>query len=322
MPTVTDEQIRRAKEVGILAYLRTHEPQSLRKSKGGNDEYYLAEHDSLKISNGKFHWFSRGIGGYSALDFLVKVRGMGFIDAVRRLTGDGIDYRAIPLPPLPKQAKPSKPFALPPANINNDRVYAYLRGRGIDRDIIKRCIDGGILYENTMGNCIFVGYDGSKPRFACERGTKDDYKKDISASDKRFSFVLPPKNPNSHNLMTCESPIDCLSHAGIHKLDGDRWDGFRLSLGGVGSVALISFLERNPQIENVRLSLDNDKAGRGATERMIKELLSEKRFSHMKISDAPPPIGNKDYNDTLQAILQLHKHKSRPDRSKEAVYFI
>ena len=322
MPAVTDEQIRRAKEVDILAYLRTHEPRSLRKSKGGNDEYYLAEHDSLKISNGKFHWFSRNVGGYSALDFLIKVRGMGFVDAVRHLTGDGAAYKSIPLPPLPKQEKPSKSFALPPANINNDRVYAYLRGRGIDGDIIKRCIDGGILYENTRGDCVFVGYDGDKPRFACERGTKDDHKKDISASDKRFSFVLPPKNPNSRNLTACESPIDCLSHAGIHKLDGDKWDGFRLSLGGVGSIALISFLERNPQIENVRLCLDGDKAGKTATERIIKELLSDKRFERLTITAAPPPDGYKDYNDALKAAIQLHKQKSRPDRSKEAVNFI
>jgi len=53
---------------------------SLRISKDSNDEYYLAEHDCLKISNGKYYWFSRSIGGYSALDFLVKVRGMGFIN--------------------------------------------------------------------------------------------------------------------------------------------------------------------------------------------------------------------------------------------------
>ena len=322
MPTVSDEQVRLAKSVDTLAYLRKYEPQSLRKSKGAADEYYLAEHDSLKISNGKFHWFSRNLGGYSALDFLMKVRGMGFVDAVSHLTGDGAAHKAIPPPPLSKQTKPPKPFVLPPANINNDHVYAYLRGRGIDGDIINRCIDGGILYENTRGNCIFVGYDGDKPRFACERGTKDSYKKDIFASDKRFSFVLPPKKTDSRNLIACESPIDCLSHAGIHKLDGDKWDGFRLSLGGVGSIALISFLERNQQIENVSLCLDGDKAGRDANERIIRELLSGKWFEHLKITAAPPPTGYKDYNDALQGIIQLHKLKSRPDRSKEAVNLI
>ena len=293
----------------------------MRKCKGIKNEYYLAEHDSLKISNGKFHWFSRNIGGYSALDFLIKVRGMGFVDAVRHLTEDAAAYKAVSQPVPQRQERLKKPFVLPPKGINNDRVYAYLRGRGIDGDIINRCIDGGILYENMQGNCVFVGYDGNKPRFACERSTKGDYKRDISASDKRFSFVLPPKNPESRNLACFESAVDSMSHAGIHKLDGDKWDGYRLSLGGVSPIALLSFLERNPLIENVRLCLDADKAGKDATERIIKGLLGDKRFSRLRITVAPPPLG-KDYSDTLQAIMQLHKLKSQPDRSKKAANFI
>ena len=319
MPTVSDEQIRLAREVDTLSYLRTYEPQSIRKSKGVRDEYYLAEHDSLKISNGKFHWFSRGIGGYSALDFLVKVRGMDFVSAVQHLTDNGAVIYKAERPPPKVEPIPSKPFTLPAKNTNNDRVTAYLRGRGIDRDIIKRCIDNGILYENAkMSNCVFVGYDGEKPRFACERGISDDYKKDVSGSNKRYSFVLPPKTPDSRNLTVCEAPCDVLAHASIHKMDGDRWDGWRLSLGGVGSIGLVSFLEHHPQIERVCLCLDNDKAGKDATDRIIRELLSDKRFSHLKITVTPPPMG-KDYADTLQAILQLHKQKSHSDRSKEAV---
>ena len=227
----------------------------------------------------------------------------------------------MPLPPLPK--KPPVQFALPPNNANNDRVYAYLRGRGIDGEIIKRCFDSGLLYENTQGNCVFVGYNGDKPAFACERGTKDGLKKDISGSNKAYSFVLPPKNPDSHNLMACEAPVDVLSHACIHKMGGDKWDGYRLSLGGVGSIALVSFLERNPQIDNIRLCLDNDKAGRDATSRIIRELLGDKRFSYKRIIVSPPPDGlGKDYNDTLQAIIQQHRQKSRSGRSHEAADLI
>jgi hypothetical protein len=37
MPTISDEQIRRAKSVDTLAYLQAYEPQSLRKSRGGHD---------------------------------------------------------------------------------------------------------------------------------------------------------------------------------------------------------------------------------------------------------------------------------------------
>jgi hypothetical protein len=282
MPQIPAEQIEQARSVDLLTYLQTHEPNSIRKSGAG--EYCLVEHDSLKISNGRWNWFSRGFGGYSALDFLVKVRGLDFPDAVLHLT-DGRSY--IPQKPPPKavKAKPPKTFTLPPANVNNDKVIAYLRGRGIDSDIIKRCIDGGLLYEAAKShNCVFVGFDGNKAKFACERGTADSYKKDIYGSDKRFSFVLQPNNPNSRNLAVTEAPIDVLSHATIHKLNGDKWDGYRLSLGGVSSLALISFLEQHPEITSVQLCLDNDTAGRNATDRIIKEMLSDQRFSHLKIS--------------------------------------
>ena len=132
---------------------------------------------------------------------------------------------------------------------------------------------------------------------------------------------MPPKNHESRNLACFESAIDSMSHAGIHKLDGEKWDGYRLSLGGVSPIALMSFLERNPHIINVRLCLDGDIAGRASTERIIKELLNDKRFSHLQITVAHPPLG-KDYSDTLQAIVQINAQKSRSDRRKEAVNFI
>jgi len=58
---VTKEQIAQAKSIDLLSYLQANEPGNLKKS--GSNEYRLADHDSLKISNGRWHWFSRGIGG-------------------------------------------------------------------------------------------------------------------------------------------------------------------------------------------------------------------------------------------------------------------
>lgn len=168
---VTEKQIEQAKCTDLLAYLLSYEPQSIRKSGAG--EYCLREHDSLKISNGRWNWFSRGFGGYSALDFLVKVRCMSFVDAVNHLTDSDSKavYQPVYTPPKTPE-RPPKPFALPLANVNNDRVIAYLRGRGIDKDIINSCIENGMLYESVKyHNCVFVGYGGNTARFACERGT-------------------------------------------------------------------------------------------------------------------------------------------------------
>ena len=60
------EDIARAKQVDLLTYLQTCNPGELVKVSANT--YCTREHDSLKISNGKWHWFSRGIGGKTALD--------------------------------------------------------------------------------------------------------------------------------------------------------------------------------------------------------------------------------------------------------------
>ena len=316
---LSEAQIQKAREVGLLDYLQTHEPHSIRRC--GKDEYCLTEHDSFKMSaNGKFYWFSKGLGGHNALDFLIRVRGIDFVTAVQSLTGGTTALSYQPERSAPKinpAPIPPKAFTLPAGNANNDQVYAYLRGRGISKSIINRCINDGILYESVNHRCVFVGKDGDVPKFACERGTMDGYKKDVFGSDKRYSFCLAPQVPDKSVLAVFEAPVDALAHHCIHEIGQTGWDGYRLSLGGVGSVALVSFLERHHEISSVLLCLDNDKAGKDATDRIIRELLSDKRFSGRRITVAPPPIG-KDYADTLQAIHQLNREKSN-DRPKEAV---
>ena len=79
MTPLTKEQIQRAKEWDLLSYLQAFEPGELKQC--GPHEYCTRTHDSLKISNGKWCWNSRGIGGRTALDYLIKVRGMDFVAA-------------------------------------------------------------------------------------------------------------------------------------------------------------------------------------------------------------------------------------------------
>ena len=85
MGYVTPEQITQAKELDLLTYLQRFDPQELVHVSGST--YCTREHDSLKISNGKWNWFSRGIGGKTALDYLIKVQGFSFTQAVEALVG-------------------------------------------------------------------------------------------------------------------------------------------------------------------------------------------------------------------------------------------
>ena len=79
MPYVSKEQLTAAREVDLLTYLRCFEPQELVHISGST--YVTRTHDSLKISNGKWFWWSRGIGGRNALDYLTAVEGLWLCSA-------------------------------------------------------------------------------------------------------------------------------------------------------------------------------------------------------------------------------------------------
>lgn len=76
MPYLSKDQIAAAREMDLLTYLRRFDPEELVHI-GGNT-YTTRTHDSLKISNGKWCWWSRNIGGTNALDYLPAWRDFPF----------------------------------------------------------------------------------------------------------------------------------------------------------------------------------------------------------------------------------------------------
>ena len=79
------EEIQKAKEMDLYTYLKNYEPEELVHFSRGT--YMTRTHDSLKISNGMWYWFSRGIGGKTALEYLIQVRDYSFIQAVETILG-------------------------------------------------------------------------------------------------------------------------------------------------------------------------------------------------------------------------------------------
>ena len=160
MPYISRDQIVAAREMDLLTDLRRFEPEELVHI--GGSTYATRTHDTLKISNGKWCWWSHNIGGTNALDYLTKVKGIPFLDAVQRILGE--------LPRVTSKSEPAEPpkiaFALPPKHADNRRVFSYLRSRGIDAEIINHCIKHGQLYEDAAHhNCVFVGYRNDKPAY-------------------------------------------------------------------------------------------------------------------------------------------------------------
>ena len=143
---IDPDVLERVRQIDLLSYLREFEPSNLVKVKGTSNVYCTAEHDSLKISNGKWYWWSRGGGGYSALDYLIKVKEYDFVEAVEILMGQAMaDWKP---PPAPKKDEP-KVLLLPPKNKDCNRVIQYLFWRGIDYQLIQECISDGTLYESA-----------------------------------------------------------------------------------------------------------------------------------------------------------------------------
>lgn len=288
-----------------MTYLRRYEPGELVRFSG--DTYTTRSHDSLKISHGKWCWWSRGIGGVTALDYLVEVEGLSLPDAVVQLTG--------PTPPYhnstQRREEPHPPpaFQLPPKHADNRRVFSYLQGRGIHPAIINHCIKHGQLYEEAEHhNCVFVGYDGDMPRHAALRSTLSgsDFMGDAPGSDKRFSFAVP-KQASSGTLCVFECAIDALSYLTLLRIRNRDWrQANTLSLSGIYGpkrsggtklpLALGQYLRENPQIATIILCLDSDDTGRMASG-AIQRLLTD-----YTVRDNPPR-GAKDYNELLQKRL-------------------
>ena len=321
MPYIPPEIVAKAREMDLLTYLKNYEPQELVHF-GGNT-YCTREHDSLKISNGKWCWFSRGIGGYSALDYLIKVKEIPFTEAVEAIMGNAAVSPPV-YEPAPKQEK-TKVLLLPKANRCATHAVEYLHRRGIDYDLIDFCIRTGRLYESTpYHNVVFVGMDSAgKPRYANQRGIGSDFIGDANGSDKHYSFGIPAVS-KSDTLHLFESAVDLLSYGTLLKLYGREWRKDNLlSLAGVYKpkrnigestlpAALVRYLDEYPHIRKVALRLDNDLAGKLAAE-TIKTLLPRKYAVEVAVRLSPQ---GKDYNDCLCMRLGLPITK-RKEKTQE-----
>ena len=309
MPYVSKEQLTAARDVDMLTYLRCFEPQELVHISGST--YATRTNDSLKISNGKWFWWSRGIGGRNALDYLTAVEGLWLPEAVQRILGES---PCIPPPPKPAVLYPKTEFTLPPKHADNRRVFAYLRSRGIDAEIINHCIKHGLLYESAQHhNCVFVGFAGDRPAYAMQRGTLQDkrFVGEVVGSDKRYSFAMPMTPGDSPTLCVFESAIDALSYLTLLKQRGRDWrKANTLSLGGIGKEdrqlppALSRYLKAAPHITRIVLCLDNDEPGRKVAA-VLKELLRG-----YEVIDRPPVRG-KDYNDLLRYRRDAQRGEAR-----------
>lgn len=239
-----------------------------------------------------------------------------------------------------KREKPK--FVMPEKADTNRNVRDYLcRTRGIEERIIDKWINEGLLFQEVgrYGNCVFVSRDeNGNPVYGVKRSA-DPVRKfvvDVEGSDYSRGFFIPGKmdsytemkdiNASEHKILfVTEAVIDLMSLQSLYlrrrdyelrqqcKLDCEPEDYENrflnsnwYSLNGCRKYdGLLNTIASHEGIKDIFLALDNDEAGRNASQAIKDEI--QKRFPDRKInvSIRVPPTEGRDWNDELKAGFSL-----------------
>jgi len=280
-----EQLIQEARQADLVEYLRSKGVNLKRKGVGS---YCLVEHDSLVITGFKWTWFSRGMSG-NALDYLIKVEGMKFKDAVEALTG-----------------KTLQSGGNSSGQHKHKQILAYLcKTRGLDYKRIKQLIQTGYLDTDERNNCVFNIYsygsrlNGGKGKLiGAELHGSNPRKqfKGFSGGLHGVGFHLnwKCKSTSVDRLYAFESAIDLLSFLTLveaGEIKADIENSVLLSLGGVKPEVLYTCLNAYEVAERVFLCVDNDEAGNN----FLNRFRGIEGFTELR------PEGGiyKDWNDRL-----------------------
>ncbi len=276
----TEEQIARANQTDLVSFLNAQGEQLVKSGR----EYRWKKHDSVTVSGNRWYRHSQNKGGYP-VDFVMEFYHVIFPEAVKMLIGEEGEGRQ------KSCLAPSPDFRLPEKSETNETVIKYLTEiRRLEKDLVEEWIAGGNIYEEKKHhNVVFVGRDADGiPRYAHCMGTGGiKYRGDVAGSDKSYGFC---HRGEDNQLFVFEAAIDLLSFIQLFPKDWKKRS--YLSLGGVSSVVLMTFLSERPQITSVFLCLDNDHAGNEACEKLAGEIPDGYRVIRLKPA-------RKDWNEIL-----------------------
>lgn len=266
-------------------------------------QWRSVEHDSLVVTPGKgYYWFSRAEGSKSPIDYFVNVHGMGFQEAVRTVL-EAIHRDVTYTPPVwlpPAEHEEFRP--LPRAKTNLDAYNYLVQERGLDQELVDGLMRQGRIYQSgKYKNVVFVGtdFDGvvaSNFARSCDP-TQQVQRFDVRGSQKEYRFRM--ENPDCPRCNVFESEIDLLSYLSMRPAD-QRTENY-IALGGVSPRALLAFLQYRPDVSQINLCTDGDRAGEQCAE-SIRTLLE----GQYEISREAAPIG-KDWNESLVRIRELQE---------------
>lgn len=259
-------------------------------TRSGREKRMTSDH-SVTIRGSEWYDHATEKGG-GPISFVRDFYGLSYPEAVSLLLDgeQGVEYPTA----KPQEEEPPKPFELPPINGDCRRVYAYLlKQRRIDREVISHFVKAGLLYEDAKyHNCVFVGTDeNGVPRHAHKRSTNsygEAFRINVEGCDLRYSFHHIGEDDQ---LFVFEAPIDMLSYI---TLNPDGWEQHSyVACCGTSSIPVLNMIDGLPQLRQVFLCLDNDKAGHTSSERMV-ELIADRGLRADRLTPE-----HKDWNEDL-----------------------
>ena len=283
----TEEQKLRADSIDLEDFLRQQGETLIRS---GHELRLKSDHSVTIRGNA---WFDHATqkGGHP-VSFVQRHYGLSFPEAMVMLLGgeQGKSYRA-----RDTVIEERKPFALPPANSNMRRVFAYLiKQRRIEPNVISAFAREHLLYEDKpYHNAVFVGRDETGMARHAHRRSTNSYGKtfrvNVEGSDPRCSFH---HFGGSGKLFVFEAPIDLMSF--ITMFPYDWQDNNYVACCGT-SFQPVKWMTEQTEVRRAYLCLDNDKAGQEACDRMEAELRA------IGIGGERLVPRGKDWNDDLVA---------------------
>lgn len=286
---ISQAVVGQARKADLVKYLQA---KGYKLKKEGR-QYRIEGMSGLIAMGNYWYWHSRQEGG-NTLDFLVRVEGTRFQDAVKTLTGDGAFCAGQPDITPARIAGVHTTVVVPERNDDNLRMLAYLiKTRGICPDVLMPLVNSGLIYEaRGTHNCIFLGIDHATGniRHVFQRASNSwsNLKYDSRGSDKRFSFSLAG---SSQEAFVFESSIDLLSYLSL-KWTPKPAGAHYVSLGGLTDAALSQCVANN-KIMKITFCLDDDWPGNVAYMRLQTKYQSAGFYTN-RLKPA-----SKDWNDLL-----------------------
>ena len=273
----------------------------------------LKEHDSVMIdvSRNAFWRNSTGAKG-SVIDFCLEFGGATCVSDAMRILSDmyGIhnnNDRISPDVVKPVNVRPAKPkkertvdsgVELPDRADNVKSAFRYLiQERRIQRSVIRYFLAKKMLYQDTHRNCVFC-----TPHFGCVRGTGEKrWAMDCVGNDYNECFFFRGSN-EAKGLIVAESVIDIMSVMSYFTLKQKKYTDYcYLALAGTSKYESVFYhlAKEGTGIDTVYLCLDNDEAGKIATQKIVDRLKTD--YPQISIKKAFVPVG-KDWNDYIKSI--------------------